>query len=58
MRNISRFGLEKEEQVAVLLSLLIVGKEALLKICSIFKMTRDLVLLWRTSARAIVVVSF
>ena len=38
--------LEEEEQIAVLLSFLVIGKETFLQICGIFKMVRDLILLF------------
>jgi len=45
MGNVSRFGLEKEEEISIFLSLFIVGKEPFLEIGSIFKMACDLILL-------------
>lgn len=41
----SGLGLEEEKEVAVFLGLVIVGEEALLQICCIFKMTCDFILL-------------
>ena len=41
----TRFGLEEEEQVAVFLSLVIVGEETLLRVCGIIQMTGNFILL-------------
>ena len=43
--DMSRFGLQEEEQVAVLLRFVIVRKEAFLKICGLFEMACDFILL-------------
>lgn len=45
MRYMSRFRLQKEEQIAVLLRFLVVREEALLQVCGILEMIRDLILL-------------
>ena len=46
VRNVTRFSLEKEEQVAVLLCLVIVGEEPLLGVNGIVQAVRDFVLLY------------
>jgi hypothetical protein len=46
MRNMAWFRLKEKEQVAVLLRLVVVGKESFLKVGSILEMTSDFVLLW------------
>jgi len=51
MGDMARLGLEQEQQVAVLLRLLVVGKEALLQLGSVVKMACDLVLLHAQLAR-------
>ena len=51
MRDIAWLRLKKKEQVAVLLRLLIVGKETFLKVRRILKVTCDLILLPRMSAK-------
>ena len=45
MRNVSRFGLQEEEQIAVFLRLFVVGEEALLQLEAISKVICDFVLL-------------
>lgn len=45
MRNVAWLGLEQEEEVAISLCLIVVRKEALLKLCAIFEVTRNLILL-------------
>lgn len=45
MRNVSRLSLQEEEQVAVLLRLLVVGKEALLELGGFIEVACDLILL-------------
>lgn len=42
--------MEEEEQVAIFLGLLIVGKEPLLEVCGIFQVTGNFVLLRHESA--------
>jgi len=49
MCNMSRFGLEKEQQVAVFLGLLIVGENALLGIGRIIEMAGNFILLHAVS---------
>lgn len=46
MRNVSRLGLEEEEQIPVFLRLLVVREEALLQIGRILEMARDFILLY------------
>jgi hypothetical protein len=45
MRNVSRFGLEEEEQVAVFLGLFVVWEEALLQFEAVCQVVCDFVLL-------------
>lgn len=45
MRNMSWLRLEQEEEVAVSLRLVVIRKKALLKLCAIFEVTRNLILL-------------
>lgn len=49
MCNVSRLRLEEEKEIAIFLSLFIIGKEALLKFCGIFEMTRNFILLFTIS---------
>ena len=49
MRNVSRLGLQEEQQVAVLLSLVVVGEEAFLQLHAFFEVARDFVLLCMVS---------
>jgi hypothetical protein len=45
MRNVSWFGLEEEEQVAVFLCLFVVGEEALLQFEAVCQVICDFILL-------------
>jgi hypothetical protein len=45
MRNVPWLGLEEEEKIAVLLRLIVVGKEALLELGGFIEVACDLVLL-------------
>jgi hypothetical protein len=45
MRYVARFGLEKEEEVAIFLRLFVVWEETFLRIDSVIKAVRNLVLL-------------
>jgi hypothetical protein len=45
MRNVSRLGLQEEQQVAVLLCLVVVREEALLQFHALFEMACDFILL-------------
>jgi len=49
MSDVSRFGLEEEEEVAIFLGLVIIGEEAFLNVCSIIEMAGDLILLYVVS---------
>lgn len=49
MCNVSRLGLQEEQQVAVLLCLVVVGKETFLQLHAIFEVARDFVLLCMVS---------
>ena len=43
--DVTRLGLQEEEEVPVFLCLLVIGKEALLKLCGVVEVAGDLVLL-------------
>lgn len=45
MGNVTRFGLEEEQQVAVFLRLLVVGEEAFLEFEAVGKVVGDFILL-------------
>ena len=49
MRNVPRFCLEEEKQIAVFLSLLVIREEAFLDLGSVVEMARNLVLLHHQS---------
>lgn len=46
MSDVTGFGLEEEEQVAIFLSFVVVGEETLLGVCSVVQMAGDFVLLY------------
>jgi hypothetical protein len=50
MRNVSRLGLQEEQQIAVFLRLVVVGEEALLELHAFFEVACDFVLLWMVSS--------
>lgn len=50
MGNMPWLGLEQEQEVAIFLSLLVIGEEAFLQITSILKMAGDFVLLFQCHA--------
>ena len=46
MSDVTGFGLEEEEQVAIFLGFVVVGEETLLGVCRVVQMTGDFILLY------------